>query len=333
MPKPYLTAWAAVLTVSLLGCASGTGDSQNAAQKPVVASSVSPITNLVQNVGGEDIRLIGLVPEGSDSHTFEPAPSVARALSEADLVFVNGVGLEEPILRLAGANLKRGARVVSLGDTILKTEEPIYDFSFPRSGGRPNPHLWTNPPYARLYVEEILQSLASESIYKERRGWANNEERLQDRIEELDAAARAATDSIPPRDRKLLTYHDSFPYFARQYGWQIVGAIQPSDFSEPKAGEVAELIEQIKRENVRAIFGSEVFPSPVLEQIARETGARYVDELRDDDLPGEPGDDEHSYVGLIRFDLITIVEALGGDATQLWAVDPRNIVESDASYG
>ena len=111
-----------------------------------------------------------------------------------------------------------------------------------------------------------------------------------------------ATATVPEEDRKLLTYHDSFPYFAREYGWEVVGAIQPSDFAEPTPQEVAGLIDQIRAEHLPAIFGSEVFPSPVLEQIAAETGATYVDDLRDDDLPGEAGDPDHSYLGLMVFD-------------------------------
>ena len=100
----------------------------------------------------------------------------------------------------------------------------------------------------------------------------------------------------------------------------MIGAIQPSDFDEPSAREVAELITQVRATGVPAVFGSEVFPSPVLEQIGDETGVRYVDVLRDDDLPGEPGDAEHSWLGLMRFDYITMIEALGGDAAALEAV-------------
>ncbi|HXF36487.1 MAG TPA: metal ABC transporter substrate-binding protein, partial [Actinomycetota bacterium] len=134
-------------------------------------------------------------------------------------------------------------------------------------------------------------------------------------------------------NRKLLTYHDSFPYFAREYGWEIIGAIQPSDFSEPTPQEVARLIDQIRRAGVPAIFGSEVFPSPVLEQIARETGARYVDDLRDDDLPGEPGEPDHSYLGLMVFDYRTFMGALGGDASAFDRLDVRNVAgEGCADY-
>ena len=145
------------------------------------------------------------------------------------------------------------------------------------------------------------------------------------RLDALDAAVREATQTVPEEDRKLLTYHDSFPYFAREYGWRVIGAVQPSDFAEPTPQDVASLIDQIRAEHIPAIFGSEVFPSPVLEQIASETGANYVDDLRDDDLPGDAGDANHSYLGLMVFDFRTIVGALGGEPSVFDSVDVSNL--------
>ena len=142
----------------------------------------------------------------------------------------------------------------------------------------------------------------------------------------------AATETLPADARKLVTYHDAYAYFARTYGWKVVGAIQPSSFEEPTPKEIADLIDQVKSENVKAVFGSEVFPSPVLEQIGNEAGVTYVDELRDDDLLGEPGDPEHSWMGLMRFDYVTMIEALGGDASALKALDVSNISDDKASY-
>jgi ABC-type Zn uptake system ZnuABC Zn-binding protein ZnuA len=130
--------------------------------------------------------------------------------------------------------------------------------------------------------------------------------------------------TIPEQNRKLLTYHDSFAYFAPRYGFQVIGAIQPSDFAEPSPREVASLIDQIRATGVPAIFGSEVFPSPVLEQIGRETGVRYFDTLRDDDPPGEPGSRENTYFGMLQFDVQQLAEALGGTSTAIDALDPAN---------
>ena len=105
-----------------------------------------------------------------------------------------------------------------------------------------------------------------------------------------------------------------------------------SDFDDPTPKDVAGIIDQVRRTKVPAIFGSEVFPSPVLEQIGKEAGVKYVDVLRDDDLPGEPGDPEHSWMDLVHFDYVTMTEAMGGDASALKALQPGNVVPDTATY-
>ncbi len=151
-------------------------------------------------------------------------------------------------------------------------------------------------------------------------------------VDEFDAAMRQSFATIPRADRKLLTYHDAYAYFAKDYGWTVIGAIQVESFEDPTPKEVAGLIDQVREEGVPAIFGSEVFPSPVLEQIGREAGVEYVDVLRDDDLPGAPGDPEHSWAGLMRFDYVTMTEALGGDPSALKAFEPRDVAPDTAEY-
>ncbi|GIU98695.1 MAG: ABC transporter substrate-binding protein [Actinomycetota bacterium] len=319
-----------LLALALLApaCSSGAGRDEGGGLR--VVTTVSPITNIVQNIGGDRIRTTGIVPEGTNSHTFEPAPSDARVLAEADVVFVNGLHLEEPTRELAEANVRPGVPIVELGARTITPDEYIYDFSFPRSAGDPNPHLWTNPLYALRYAEIVKDEL-SKLDPTNARYFERNYEAFAERIRELDRAVREVTASVPPENRVLLTYHDSFPYFAREYGWRIIGAIQPSDFADPTPQEVARLIDQIRALHVPAIFGSEVFPSPVLEQIARETGARYVDDLRDDDLPGENGDPDHSYFGLMVFDFRTFMGALGGDVTPFDRIDVRNVAPGDTT--
>lgn len=324
-----------VLAIVLVFAAAACGGSGSSEPMAVdgrlsVVTTVSPITNIVQNVGGAHVAVTGIVPEGINSHTFEPAPSDAALLEGADVVFMNGLHLEQPTLELAEGNLRPGVEIVQLGDRTITPEEYIYDFSFPAEGGDPNPHLWTNPLYAGRYADIVAATLAAldpanAADYEESAAAFNA------RIDELDAAVRAVTATVPPENRKLLTYHDSFPYFAREYGWTVIGAVQPSDFAEPTPQEVGGLIEQIRDEQVPAIFGSEVFPSPVLEQIARETGAAYLDDLRDDDLPGERGDPEHSYFGLMVFNFRTFMGALGGDASAFDEVDVTNLEGGDAA--
>jgi ABC-type Zn uptake system ZnuABC Zn-binding protein ZnuA len=286
-----------------------------------VATTVAPISSIVRNVGGTRIDLYGIVPDGVNSHTFEPAPSDAAILARADLVIVNGLSLEEPTIELAEANLKEGAEIYRLGENTIAESEYAYDFSFPEEEGKPNPHLWVNVPYAMRYAELTAGWLSARD--PDNAGYyAENLARYLAVQRDLDAGIMASVQTIPEENRKLVTYHDSYAYFARHYGMTVVGALQPSDFSEPSAQDVAQLIEQIRTEDVPAVFGSEVFPSDVLEQISEEAGAVYVDQLRDDDPPGEPGDPEHTYVGMMLRNMSLMVPALGGNVEALAEVQP-----------
>lgn len=286
-----------------------------------VATTVAPISSIVRNVGGTRIDVHGVVPDGTNSHTFEPAPSDAIQLASADLVIVNGLDLEDPTIALAEANLKDGAEIYSLGDKTITPEEYAYDFSFPEEEGHPNPHLWPNVTFAMKYAELVAAKLAE-------RDPANGDSYDQNLaaylavLTQLDQAILTAVQTIPEGQRKLLTYHDSWAYFAQHTGMTVIGAAQPSDFSEPSPREVAGLIDQIKAENVPAVFGSEVFPSDVLEQIADEAGAVYVDGLRDDDPPGEPGDPEHTYLGMMLKNMELMIPALGGNIDALAGIQP-----------
>ena len=298
-----------------------------------VVATVSPIVSIAENVGGTRIRLRGVVPEGVNSHTFEPAPSVAGVMADADLIILNGLFLEEPSLRMAQANAKPGAVILSLGDKAISRDEWVFDFSFPESDGHPNPHLWTSPilalKYAELIRDELSRLDAANAGY-----FAENFAEFERRALDLDARIAQAAATVPPDDRKLLTYHDSFPFFGPRYGFEIIGAVQPSDFAEPSAREVARLIDQTRETGVPAIFGSQAFPSPVMRQIAREAGARFVDSLRDDDLPGSHGDPDHTYFGLMVANVRAIVPALGGSAAALDGFDASPVFagESQAVY-
>ena len=319
-----------VLIVSwLLSACNGT-TTPAVSNKLNVVTTVSPITNIVYNIGGDRINLTGIVPEGTNSHTFEPAPSDAQKLAQADLIFANGLKLEEPTLKLAEANKKADAEIILLGEQTITPDQYVYDFSFPKEAGSPNPHLWPNPMYALRYAEIARDALA-------RRDPANadyyrkNHDAFKARIEALDKAIMETIHSIPAANRKLLTYHDSFAYFAPRYGMTVIGAIQPSDFAEPSAQDIANLITQLKAEKVPAIFGSEVFPSPVLDQIAKEAGVQYVDTLRDDDLPGKPGDANHSYLGLMVEDVKIMATALGGNPALIANFDTSNLPGLDSA--
>lgn len=296
-----------------------------------IVSTVAPITNLVGLIVGDSGPVVkGLVPEGINSHTFEPPPSAAAILEQADIIFVNGLKLEDPTLELAKANAP-DAVICELGTSTLPQSSWLYDFSFPKESGKPNPHLWTNPLSVMSYLTMIRDVLVLADP-SNRDKYETNYVAVSKLVMDLDAAMKISTETVPANVRKLLTYHDAYAYFALRYGYEVIGAIQPQSFEEPSPRDIAALIDQVKAKKVKAIFGSEVFPSPVLEQIGKETGVRYVDVLRDDDLPGEPGEVDHSWAGLMKFNYITIVEALGGDATALKAVSIVVKVPDKATY-
>ncbi|MCT2587160.1 metal ABC transporter substrate-binding protein [Actinophytocola gossypii] len=316
----------AVLAVAALAGCTTQGAADDDGQLRVV-TTVAPLTSIIADVVGDRGRVTGLVPEGTNSHTFDPPPSAGEALAEADVIFVNGLKLEEPTKELAERTRRPDTEVVELG-SVLPESDYLYDFSFPREEGKPNPHLWTDPTFAVKYAEKTRDTL-SDLDPDGADTYRANTEAFTRKADSLADALRADQESLPRDQRELLTYHDAYAYFARTFGWTVIGAIQPKDFAEPTPREVAALIDQVRRENVKAVFGSEVFPSKVLEQIGDATGVRYVDVLRDDDLPGGPGDPEHSWLGLMRFDYVTMIEALGGEAPRLRALDTGGSVDAD----
>jgi ABC-type Zn uptake system ZnuABC Zn-binding protein ZnuA len=301
------------------------------AEKLRVVTTVAPITSIVENVAGDRAEITGIVPEGVNSHTYEPVPSDARAMGEADLIILNGLDLEIPTLKLAQANKKPATPILLLGDRTIRRSDYIYDFSFPQDHRHPNPHLWPNPIHVTQYARLVRNTLIDldpegQPVYE-----ANTNQYVE-QLKSLDAAIEQAAKTIPRKNRRLLTYHDSWPYFARRYGFEVIGAVQPADFSDPSPREVARLIDQLKRENLPAVFGSAVFPSPVLRQIAREAETAYIDKLRDDDLPGSPGDPHHSYTGMMIDNVKIMFTALGGSTEALQSVSPAPVAGSHARY-
>ncbi len=160
-----------------------------------VATTVAPISSIVRNVVGNRADVHGIVPDGTNSHTFEPAPSDAVVLSRADVVFVNGLQLEDPTIELAQANLKDGAEIVELGPQTITPEEYVYDFSFPEEDGKPNPHLWMNPMYALNYAK-IAAAKMSERVPENAEYFASNLALYEDLLNRLDVGIAASISSM-----------------------------------------------------------------------------------------------------------------------------------------
>jgi ABC-type Zn uptake system ZnuABC Zn-binding protein ZnuA len=289
------------------------------AQFTVVVSD-PPIADLVSQVAGDAVRVVSVVPMGADGHTYEPVPEDARTLAEADIYIENGMNLNNVVTSFASVNYPEGTPHYALSEVIPSGEviatdsaEEIASHGHAHSF---NAHFWPDLRYATMYVERISEIL-SDFDAANAAGYAERAAAVTAQLQELDAAFVAALGTIPEENRKMVVYHDSWSYYGRRYSIPVVGAIQPTDFSEPSAAELRSTIEEVRAAGVPAFFGSEVFPSDVLEVIEAESGATYVADLSDDRLPGEPGSPEHSYQGMMLANTRTIVEALGGDPSAL----------------
>ena len=306
-----------------------------------VVATVAPVADLVAQIGGERVDVEPLVPAGADAHTYEPRPSDVMTLAGADLYVGIGLALNDGALRMAEEHLPTDARLVLLGESALEDADLVFDHSHDHGHSHgddgddhghshddghghshddgelgPNPHVWTSLVNTRALVEAIAVTLSEEDP-DGAATYAQNRDAYLDELDALHEQVRAAVDTIPEDARSLVTYHDAWTYFARDYGLAYETAVQPTDFTDPSASEVRAVIDLIRERGVPAVFGSEEFPTPVLEAIAEETGARYVDGLADDVLPGAPGDPEHTYLELMRRNAVAIVEGLGGDVDGL----------------
>jgi ABC-type Zn uptake system ZnuABC Zn-binding protein ZnuA len=315
---------------SLLAACGGDSGSESSRSPAAEAGftivvSDRPIADLVERVAGTRADVVSIVPLGANGHTYEPVPSNAQELSRADVYIENGLGLNDVVSAFAEANYPSGTPHYELSevippDEVLATDTPEAIAAHGHAHSF-NAHFWPDPNYARLYTNRIVEILSAHDP----EGTAGYQERgsaLATSLGQLDAAFRAALSTIPASNRKLVVYHDSWSYFGRRYNLPVVGAIQPTDFSEPSAAELRATIDQVRAQGVPAFFGSEVFPSDVLDAIQAESGARYVADLSDDKLPGEPGSPEHSYAGMMIENTRTIVTALGGDPSALDALVP-----------
>ena len=178
--------------------------------------------------------------------------------------------------------------------------------------GDPNPHLWLNVIYAMKFAN-LTRDKLKEMDPENANYYSTNSEKYNLLLKKLDDTIMQVIQTVPPGNRELLTYHDSWAYFAQRYGMKVIGAIQPSDFGEPSPQDVAKLIDQIRSENVSTIFASEVFPSKILDQIGKEGNVTFVQTLSDDVLPGQAGDQNHTYVGMMLEDVKKMLVPRGGN--------------------
>lgn len=242
----------------------------SAAELKAVAS-FTVLADVVKQVGGKHVSVSSLVKPDGDPHEFEPSPADAKSLKAADVVFVSGLGLEGWMDRLISASGYKGTPVtVSDG---IKTREMDED-------GKTitDPHVWNSPLNVKVWVENIETTLAAADPADKDEFKANATAYLK-KLDELDRYAHTKFDPIPDDRRKILTSHDAFGYFGREYNVKFLSPLGVSTETEASAGDVAKLIEQIKAEHVKTYFFENSNDPRLVKQVAKATGAEPGGEL------------------------------------------------------
>lgn len=323
---------AALAAAALLLAACGGDDAASQPTNPdadvVAAATLPPYVDLVEQIGGDRVEVRAVVPAGVDGHTYEPTPGDVRNVADADVVVMPGAAVNAKVTDMVRGNVTDGAQVIDLNSIVVSDDETIYTDAHthgdgPSHGHEPNPHTWTNIPFMIDKASAVADSLIAADPDGTDTYTVNRDSYVAE-LQALDAATRTALETIPEEDRTLVVYHDSWSYFAKNYGFEVMGALQAVDFSEPSAAEMRNMVGQVQSAGVSGFFGSTVFPTSVLEQVASESDVDYVGNLSDDALPGEPGDPEHTYIGMMVDNVRTIVDGLGGDSSALDPVDPAN---------
>lgn len=281
--------------------------------KPLeVVASFSILGDMTERVGGEDIKLTVLIGPDSDAHGFEPTPADARRLAAADIILANGLGFEPWLKRLAQSS---GAKA-----PIIEVSKSVSPLPLKHAGhghnhahkhnhdGGFDPHAWQDARNAVVYVSNIAGALAkadpaNAAAYRSRAKEYEAELRL------LDADIRKSLETIPQARRRVITSHDAFGYFGTGYGVTFLAPLGTSTEAQASAKGVARLIEQVRREKIRTLFVENISDPRLIEQIARETGARIGGQLYSDALSGARGP-APTYIGMMRHNTRLLTDAM-----------------------
>jgi ABC-type Zn uptake system ZnuABC Zn-binding protein ZnuA len=298
-----------LLVLVLAPCAllaSGCGDDAAAdGGRTTVVATTTQAADLARVVGGERVRVVGLLPAGADPHDHEVRPDDVKALADAALVVRSGGDLDawlEGAIESSGTD----APTLTLMDRVGTR----------RDDGELDPHWWQDPRNG-VAAAAALRTALQRADPAGAAGYARRAAAFTRRLGALDAAVAACLARVPPAQRKLVTTHDALGYYARRYGLEVVGAVIPSlsTQAQASAGDTAALIATIRRERVRAIFAESSVAAKVEQAIARETGATVGRPLWSDAL-GPPGSDGATYLRSLAANTRAIVEGLTGGTTR-----------------
>jgi zinc/manganese transport system substrate-binding protein len=266
-----------------------------------VVATFSILADLVKNVGGDRVEVKSLVGPNGDAHVYQPTPNDAKTLSDAKLVFVNGLGFEGWMARLVKASGTKAAMITATkGVKPRKMEE----------GGHTeaDPHAWQSVPNAKVYITNIYDALAAADPAGKATYAANTAAYLA-KLDALDVQVRAAVAAIPADRRKIITTHDAFGYFGAAYGVAFIAPQGVSTESEVSARDVAKIITQIRKQKIPAVFLENVTDERLLRRIGEESGARVGGTLYSDALTDERGV-APTYLDMMRHNVKQLAEAL-----------------------
>jgi ABC-type Zn uptake system ZnuABC Zn-binding protein ZnuA len=285
-----------VVGLVALGCSSppAAGD-----ERVSVVASMSIIADFAEQIGGDEVEVSSLVPVGSDPHVYEPTPSDARAIDDADLVLGNGVGLEPWFDALVAGS---GREVITLTDRV--GHAVVAD-----DAGEPDPHLWMVPPFAVAYVEVIAEELIAVDPGNAA-AYADNAASYIDRLEALDEELAEALAVIDPDRRILVTPHDAYSYFADHYGFEVETIVGVTTEEEPSAARAQRLVDHLRRHDVPTVFVESTVNPSVIERIAADAGVQVGEPLYGDSVGGE-GSGAEDYHGMMRANVRALVDGLG----------------------
>lgn len=275
-------------------------------------ASFSILGDLVKQVGGDHVSVDVLVGPGADAHVFQPTPAQARQVAQAQIVFSNGLGFEGWLSRLLTTATYRGIRVIA-----SERIKPIHGEHGTEHNAKSlehdeelDPHAWQNPRLVMTYVDNIAKGLCvADKAHCD--AYHRNAAAYTAQLQQLDAEITAAWAVIPKAQRKVITSHDAFGYYAKAYSVSFSAPQGVSTDSEASAKGVARLVRQIKREHIKALFVESISDPRLIAQIGRETGVKPAGDLFSDSL-SPPDGPAASYLDMMRFNTVALTQAMRG---------------------
>ncbi len=281
---------------------------QNADKLKVVAT-FSILGDMVRNVGGERVEVATLVGPNGDAHVYSPTPADGRRLTEAKIVFTNGLRFEGWIDRLVKSSGTKAVRIeAAKGVKPLKGEEDGHGHGHHHGHDGSDPHAWQSIGNAKTYIVNIRDALIAADAAG-RQAYEVNASAYLKRLDEIDAEVKGLVASIPPERRRIITSHDAFRYFEEAYGIDFVSPQGVSTEAEASAKDVARIIQQIRREKIAAVFVENVSDARLMERIAKETGAKIGERVYSDAL-SEPNGPAGTYIDMMRHNIRAFSAAL-----------------------